>query len=230
MRNLALLAQAITSYLGRVEADLAHQQAVRGLDALDEIDLHPVLAAGLEAVGCGVLREAQYPGPPGRRARKSERERCDLVVTPRPGQRLADPVEALKEQDRIAQTLFAHLGAGPAEGIAPEEAIWLEVKTLGQFAFRDGTPGPNSSYASELVNGPAADIRKLSSDGRIESAGVVIVLFCAEQAVARNDLAAAAMRWLDRDLPIAEPVLDGLRIQDRIGNAWCAVAMVRVRR
>ncbi|MFG0286252.1 MAG: hypothetical protein ACF8R7_17710 [Phycisphaerales bacterium JB039] len=227
--DLVTVSGALASHLARVEADLACQQAVRGLDALDELDLHPVIAAGLEAVGCGVLREVRYPGPVGRRARRSERERCDLVLTPGPGQRLADPVEALREQDRMEGTLFAQIGAGPDEGVAPQDALWLEVKTLGQFAFRDGTPGPNPSYASELVGGPARDIGKLARDGRIESAAVVIVLFCADEAVARHDIAAAAMRWLDKDLPFAEPLLDGLPIQDRIGNGWCAVALVRVR-
>lgn len=255
--DLISLCRGLIGHLSDADADLAAQQAVRGLDALDEIDLHPVLAAAVESVGCGVLREVCYPGealaaarPRGRRPRRSERERCDLVLTPLPGQRLADPVQALIEQDRAAGTLFAHLAESggaeepggrqpPCQGatrhtashppVAPEDALWLEIKTLGQFCYREGVPGPNPSYTSELVGGPARDIAKLARDPQIHTAAAVVVLFCASEQVARHDLAEAANRWLDKDLPIADPIIDGLPIQDRIGNAWCAVAAVRVR-
>jgi hypothetical protein len=246
MLSLSALAQAACAHFARLDADLAAQQAVRGLDALDEIDLHPFLAAAVQAVGYGVLREVPYPGDapagasrrgcPPRRPRRSERERCDLVLTPLPGQRLADPVEALIERDRAEATLFAHLAGEPVTAapgasppVAPEDALWLEVKTLGQYCFREGVPGPNPSYAGELVGGPARDIAKLARDPQITTAAAMVVLFCESEQVARHDLAEAANRWLDRDLPIAGPIIDGLPMQDRIGNAWCAAALVRVR-
>lgn len=244
--DLISLCRGLIGHLSDADADLAAQQAVRGLDALDECDLHPVLAAAVESVGCGVLREVCYPGealaaarPRGRRPRRSERERCDLVLTPLPGQQLADPVEALIERDQAEQTLFAHLvdeptGVRPRQAaslphILPEDALWLEIKTLGQYCYREGVPGPNPSYTSELVGGPARDIAKLARDPQIHTAAAVVVLFCASEQVARHDLAEAANRWLDKDLPITDPIIDGLPIADRIGNAWCAVAAVRVR-
>ena len=241
MLSLPALAHAVCAHFARLDADLAAQQAVRGLDALDERDLHRLLAAAAETVGYGVLLEVPYPGAsrsgrPPRRPRRSERERCDLVLTPLPGQRLADPVEALMERDKAEATLFAHLAEEPVAAapgapppVAPEDTLWLEVKTLGQYCFREGVPGPNPSYAGELVGGPARDIAKLARDPQIITAAAMVVLFCESEQVARHDLAEAANRWLDRDLPIADPIIDGLPIQDRIGNAWCAVAMVRVR-
>src|SRR5690606_38954816 len=138
--DLISLSRGLTAHLSVAEADLAAQQAVRGLDALDEVHLHRILAAAVESVGCGVLREVPYPGEAagrpsrGRRPRRSERERCDLVLTPLPGQPLADPVEALVERDRVEATLFAQLADEPAPiplgepaPCSPEDALWLEI-------------------------------------------------------------------------------------------------------
>jgi hypothetical protein len=231
--DLSVLCRATISQFAAADADLAAQQAVRGLDALDELALHPLIASGLEPVGCGVEREVWYPGDPPRRARRSERQRCDFALTPLPVQGIADPTELLVQRDHAAATLFAGLPAeapaGAPPGAPPEECLWIEAKTLGQFAYRDGAPGPNPSYTSELVGGPGRDIAKLVRDGGITMGAVLIVLFCQSEEVARHDIAQAVMRWLDRDLPVAEPIIDGLPIQERIGNAWCAVAMARVR-
>src|SRR5205814_35332 len=48
------------------------EQAVRGLDALAEVEFHPILADAMAAAGFGVACEFPYPGQPGRRSRFAE--------------------------------------------------------------------------------------------------------------------------------------------------------------
>ncbi len=226
------LVEACTAAL-RTEAErLDAEQAVRGLDALDETAFHPILAAGLDAADLGVLREQPYPGVPARRARLPERERCDLVVLGRPGLRLLDETAELRQRDRAAGTLFEKAAAAerlPAGAVPPAEAVWLEVKAVGQFTYVEGFAGPNRRYAAELVGGPLADARKLSADRSIRRAGVVVVLFTADAATAEHDLHALVHKALDRDLPVGSPIIQGFDMTDRIGNARCTVALVPVR-
>src|SRR5690606_6705856 len=72
--------------------ELAAEQAVYGLDALSEVEFHPILAAAFRAAGLGVWPEQPYPGHPGKRPKRVERERCDLVLTESPDAPLRDPV------------------------------------------------------------------------------------------------------------------------------------------
>ncbi|MCW5776903.1 MAG: hypothetical protein KIS87_10730 [Phycisphaeraceae bacterium] len=217
----------------RAEAErLDAEQAVHGLDALDETAFHPILAAGLAGAGLGVLREQPYPGVPTRRARHAERERCDLVVLERQGLRLLDETAELRRRDRAAGTLFEEAAANepmPADAVPAGEAVWLEVKAVGQFTYVEGFAGPNRRYSAELVGGPLADARKLAADCAIRLAGVLVVLFTADAETAGHDLHALVHKALDRDLPVGAPILDGFDLTDRIGNARCTVALVPVR-
>jgi hypothetical protein len=212
----------------RAEA-LRLEQAVRGLDALQETEFHPIIADGLAAAGFGVACEFPYPGVVFRR-RFSERERCDLVLTPSPEVAIADPVEVVKQAEAAAATLFASTeAAAPApEGIPPEEAYWLEVKLVGQFCFSNGVPGPNRTYASELLRNAASDIPKLARDPRIRHGAVLLVLFTADRPTADHDLAALMHRCLDKELPVSSPSLARFEIPDMIGNTLCTVAVVPV--
>src|SRR4051794_13477575 len=85
------------------------EQAVKGLDAYDELRLHPVLARAFAAGGHDAQGEQRYPADAQRR-RKSESRRCDLVLTP-PGEPLLPP------QDPRQPQLFA-----PEHGTTPEDA------------------------------------------------------------------------------------------------------------
>ncbi|MCL4742668.1 MAG: hypothetical protein KJZ54_10745 [Phycisphaerales bacterium] len=226
------LVEACTTAL-RAEAErLDAEQAVHGLDALDEADFHPILAGGLAGTGLGVLREQPYPGVPARRARHAERERCDLVVLDQPGVRLLDETIELRERDRASGTLFEQAAASermPRDGVPPSEAVWLEVKAVGQFTYVEGFAGPNRRYASELVVGPLADARKLAADRAIRHAGVLVVLLTADAATAEHDLHVLVHKALDSDLPVGSPIIEGFDITDRIGNARCTVALLPVR-
>jgi hypothetical protein len=231
MWRLPDIAQIATHALKARNDALRLEQAVRGLDAMDEVEFHPLLAAGFESAGYGVVREHPYPGEPQRRPRHAQRERCDLVLTPSRGTPIRDPVAELRTQDAAAGTLFEPLAQtlSIAPGIPPAEALWLEVKLVGQFSCAAGIPGPNASYTSELLTLPAADIRKLSRDGSIRHAALLLIHFSEDQAIAEHDLGVFLRRCLERNLPIGTPELERFPVADRIGNRLCTLVLVPVR-
>ena len=81
---------------------LRAEDAVAGVDALDETALHPVIASYFSRCGLGVLREHHFPTPKRARPRNSERERCDLVLTHDPAGVLIDPVEVDRREHELA--------------------------------------------------------------------------------------------------------------------------------
>ncbi|NJL31512.1 MAG: hypothetical protein HC898_07725 [Phycisphaerales bacterium] len=87
----------------------------------------------------------------------------------------------------------------------PEEALWLEVKTVSQFT-RDG---PFPRYSAELLAPVPKDVKKLWYDSRIRHSALLLVLFTAEQSIAEHDLAAWQQRCLDRKYPITTPAIRG---------------------
>ncbi len=171
-----------------------------------------------------------------------DRMRCDLVLTPEPNQTLDDSLhnekQRRKEAAELEGTLFeslstSHLAPGAplplhSSSIPPESAFWLELKTVGQFCNTSGLPGPNRTYTSELTRNPIADLRKLEDDHRIHHAAVALIVFTADQATARHDLAILAHRCLDKrlPLPLGGPILRTFPIPDRIGNAACTVCLL----
>jgi hypothetical protein len=209
--SIAEIADAIESALADAARRNDREQSVRGLDALDELSVHPLLAGGLSAAGYGVFGEQHYPTV-GRRQRDSEGERCDLVLTPG-GRDLNDPSRE--------PTLFDPPGA-----VALDEAFWLEVKVVCQF-----TPeGPNQRYASQLLSTVREDVTKLSRNRGIRHSALLIILFAEDRSTAEHDLAAWLDRCLGRGLPVGSPSLRTLRITDRLGNGVCTVALYPVAR
>ncbi|MHC5005082.1 MAG: hypothetical protein ACYTJ0_18390 [Planctomycetota bacterium] len=207
--SIADIADALEAGLRAEAARLDAEQAVMGLDARQEVDLHPLLAAALGQAGYGVHREQRYPAD-RRKRRETEGERCDLVLTPdgRPLQRPA-----------VQGTLFAE-----PDAVALDDAFWLEVKVVAQFH----PEGPNAGYASQLLSAVQQDVTKLSKDDGILHAGILIVLFVNDLAVRDNDLRIWQDRCLERGLPISAPCQRDLPLTDRHGNAWCALAVYRV--
>ncbi|HEX2836749.1 MAG TPA: hypothetical protein VHN77_01345 [Phycisphaerales bacterium] len=216
---------------GRAGA-LDEEQAVQGIDALSEVALHAVLADVLRERGFGVLRERPYPGHrdmgrPGERPTHAARMRCDLVLTPAPGVTLGDPVADLRERDALEGTLFAGAELKPVKPtLPPEDALWLEVKTLGQFCFKRGVPVPNTTYAAELTQAVFDDLAKLSHEPLIRHGALVLVLFTCDKTTAEHDVGVAMHRALDKGVVFRSPITGGFEISDRIGNAWCAVVVV----
>lgn len=238
---LAEVMERGTDALRAAEDALRLEQAVRGIEALGEVELHGLLARGLGATDSGktpawgVLREVPYPTPPQRRALRRERARCDIVLTARAGDMLTDLVVRAQERDTLEGTLFAGVlddrgaGASAARAVEPEEAMWIEVKTLGQYAYRDGVPGPNRTYASELCRGVLSDAQKLGADPRIGHAAALCILFAASEAIVRHDTEVAVHRTLDQGAPIASMEINCFPIPDRIGNGVCALVGLGIR-
>ncbi len=210
MFSLPAIADAVCAGLEREARRLDEEQAVQGLDALDELGLHPLLEGALRGAGFGVHREKRYPADRRKRT-QIEGERCDLVLTP-DGRPLAAP--------EAEPTLF-----DPPDAVGLADAFWLEVKLVAQF----DTEGPNRRYASQLAT-PRQDVSKLSKDRGIHHAGVVIVLFAEDDRVVEHDLGLWYRRCLDRNLPISPPNLQSFTLTDRLGNARCAVAAYGVGR
>jgi hypothetical protein len=209
--SVADIADAVSSGLKRCCDELDVEQAVYGLDSLDEIQLHPYLERSLREGGFGVHREQRYPAHRRQRA-LSAGDRCDFVLTPAPGNR-----PLIHEESR--GTLFDDPNA-----IALDEAFWLEVKVVSQF-----TPdGPNAGYSSQLLSSVRQDVTKLARDEGIFHAALLIVLFVREHLVADHDLRIWQDKCLERGLPIGAPACRNIPITDRHGHAACAVAVYPV--
>ena len=57
MWDLGLILNACASALKVAARNLDEEQATLGIDALEELEIHPILRAGLEQAGFGVLAE-----------------------------------------------------------------------------------------------------------------------------------------------------------------------------
>lgn len=143
------------------------EQAVYGLDSLDELRLHQLLVRGLSK-WYTVLREAYYPSSAARR--KSNRPRCDLVLTPH-----GRPLRTSDEPD-----LFT-----PPDAVPPEEALWVEIKTAHQF--RD-VATIDSTYAAQWRQGVVDDLKKMLADSRIHDAAILLIVFNESEDVLAKDL------------------------------------------
>ena len=212
MWSPADIADAVFAGLRNVAREENDEQAVYGFDHLDELGLHPLIHRALQEQGYGVWPEQRYPDD-WHRSKKSEGKRCDVVITPSP--------EALPLRDKeVRGTLF-----DGAAAVDPEEAYWLEIKTVAQHEIE----GPARRYTSELLSPVVKDIKKLWTDGVICHAGLLLVLFTEHEAVSEHDLNVWHQRCLDRGFPVAAPAVRGFGITDRIGNGYCAIAVFGVR-
>ena len=226
------VATAAADALADAAARLEEDQSPFGLDRLGEVELHPLLASGLERSGWGVLREVLYPGEGGRRVRESERLRCDLVLGPAGMRAVRDEVRIGRRVREAAGGLFEQVARreepARAEGIDPGEAMWVEVKVVGQYCYEAGVPGPNRSYAGDLV-AAGRDAKKLAGGRGLVHGCVLVALFAGEERIARHDLVAAVHRWVDRDWPVSTTAIEVRPIRERIGNTVVAVMAARVR-
>lgn len=207
------------------------EQAVRGLDALQELDLHHIIELSLTDTSLGVHREAHYPSDGDAYTHATHRNRCDFALTPNPDLILLDPVSDLKQLALAQDTLFAAVPQtepDPSTTCTPEDALWIEIKACAQHAYRDGVPSPNSGYAHQLVTGLQTDLCKLAADPHIWHAGVLFIIFTESESIARHDLNKAAHICMDQCLPVRSPLIATHPITDRAGNACVAVGLFPV--
>jgi hypothetical protein len=123
------LADALAAGLARAADAIELEQAVYGLDACSELELHPVLHAALRDAGYGVFPEQRFPRDRHRRKR-SAGARCDLVVTPDAGTPLDDaPGEALWIEIKVVAQ-FRRLGPNRSYARALQAPVWNDVKKL----------------------------------------------------------------------------------------------------
>lgn len=224
--------------LAREEARLKREQAAHGIDRHDELILHAIFAEGFKTAGLGVFREICYPSDYSPGMKQSDRLRCDLVLTRDPAQTLADPTDARRLAAASRGTLFetatpapASLPAAPgADNHCPcDEAFWLEIKLVGQFAFSRGVPVPNATYSSELVRGLRADLDKLQREPLVRWGAAMLVALNLDRETAEHDLDVVATRLRAAELAMGPMLRRGFPITDRIGNRWCSVALTPVR-
>ncbi|MDB5297322.1 MAG: hypothetical protein JWO31_3305 [Phycisphaerales bacterium] len=203
--NYATVADHLAEVIAAAEADLRLEQAVYGLDAKDERQVHALLAAGL-AGRYDVAREVHYPSSKGRKL--THRQRCDLVLTPK-----GRPLKL----DTKPPGLF-----DPPDMADPGEGLWLEVKAAHQY--REGNVH-HTGYGPQWRNGVVKDLEKMAAEPLIREAGLLLVVFNASQAVLDKDL------QLFEDVLVKKEVLAGFRqvrsvaITERIGHRLCTVAV-----
>lgn len=203
--DLDILASRIGSILAQREADLRLEQAVYGLDSLDELSLQAIIASGL-ATSFDVSREVHYPSTFGKKL--SNRKRCDLVLA---------PTGAPLRLDSRPPSLF-----DPQVFTLPQEAYWLEVKAAYQFRAPDVRHG---GYGQQWRSAVVDDLRKMEEEPLIQHAALLLIVFTESMELVEKDL------QLFEDVLVRKEVLAGFRqvvsvpIADRIGHRVCTAAL-----
>lgn len=222
----------MSHHLQTIESGFREQHAYLGLDSYSETQLHPLLSQAFANSPLGVEREFGYPTSPMNRPNDAQRQRCDLVLTPNAGQHLFDPIDEQRVLDRAVGTLFetaAQDHVPDLNDVLPVDAFWIEVKTVSQFSYVDGVPGPNPKYTTELLQGPRSDVIKLASDPLIHYGASLVVLFAEDQQVGPHDITTSASAMLEHDLPISLPIFETFPVTNHAGNAWCTLGMIPIR-
>lgn len=120
------VAEALAAGLTRAAEEVELEQAVHGLDARSELELHPILHAALREAGYGVAAEQRFPRDRHQRKR-SVGARCDLVVTP--GGALDDLGDAMWIEVKVVAQ-FHPLGPNRSYAAALQSPVWKDVEKL----------------------------------------------------------------------------------------------------
>lgn len=203
--DFSTVADHFGQVLQHAEDALRLEQAVYGLDAKDELQLHTLLAEGL-GVHYDVAREVHYPSSAGRK--RTHRQRCDLVLTPK-GRPL--------RRDFAPPTLF-----DAPTLVTAEAGLWLEVKVA--YQFREGG-ARHGGYGAQWRTRVVEDLRKMEAEPLIHEAGLVLIVFNESPEILEKDLE------LFEDVLARKEVLAGFRqvrsvgILDRVGHRVCTAAL-----
>ncbi|MCA9298527.1 MAG: hypothetical protein KDA28_05645 [Phycisphaerales bacterium] len=205
-RLLAIIADAARAH----EQGTVRAQDVHGIDALDEVEIHPLLADALEATGWTCLREQRYPSSGALDRSFRDRFRCDLVLLDA-GTTLADPLEHARDLD--AHPLF---GDQPPPGVPPEDACWIEVKVLSAARCSVAT-----------IDTALDDLAKLANDELILVGGLLFMLFAPDEATGRETLNRAWTRGVEDGRCSHRPLIEWVPIADRRGHGGIAIGLFR---
>lgn len=218
---LSIASQAIRN----ASAALDLEQSPKGIDAWPELQFHPPLADAFAEAGFGVFREQPFPSDIGVHLNRPDRARCDLVLTfdrlP-----LLDPQASVLSESEKKGTLFEDVVTDVPAGCPPDEAIWMEVKVVAQFTYTRGIPGPNSTYASELIGALQRDLAKLARDPRIRRGCLLLILIARDKATAAHDVDLAVRKSAAKGLTFHPPRHEHIKIADRVGNGCCTVVII----
>lgn len=203
--NLSLLADHVRAALADAEEALRLEQAVRGIDALDEVGLHALLAGRL-ALHFSVAREVHYPSTLGKKL--THRQRCDLVLTP-----AGCPLRL----DFAPPLLF-----DPSSQVGPDAGFWLEVKAAWQFRAGGVRHG---AYGAQWRNGIVADLRKMEAEPAIRNGGLLLIVFNESNVVLDKDLTLIEDVLTEQEVLAGDRQVRTLAILDRIGHSRCTAAI-----
>lgn len=203
--DLYSIADDLAWVIEQAEADLRLEQAVYGLDACDERQIHALFDRRL-IERHDVAREVHYPSSSGRKL--SHRQRCDLVLTPR-----GLPLRL----DSKPPTLFDPPGFCP-----PEEALWLEIKCA--YQFREGG-ARHGGYGAQWRKGVVDDLRKMEAEPRIHEAALVLVVFNESPEVLANDLDLFETVLAEKEVLAGFKQVRSIPIWERNGHRICTVAL-----
>jgi len=203
--DFSTIADHIGQSITDAEALKRLEQAVYGIDSMDEKSIQAMLAEGLSH-WYEVAREVHYPSSRGNKL--THRARCDLVLSPK-GRPL--------KRDIAPAGLF-----NPPDLCEAKDALWLEVKVA--YQFREGNQR-HGGYGNQWRNAVVDDLRKMEAEEAIHEAGLLLIVFNESGEILDKDLE------LFEDVLALKEVLAGFRqvrsvkITERIGHRLCTAAL-----
>jgi hypothetical protein len=203
--DFSTLADHLGQIVQQAESDLRLEQAVYGIDAREELQLHQLLAQGLSH-HYEVAREVHYPSTMGKKL--THRPRCDIVLTPK-----NRPLKL----DSQPPTLF------DAPNLAtPAEALWLEVKCA--YQFREGQIR-HTGYGPQWRDKTIEDLRKMESDPLIHEAGLLLVVFNESEQILTKDLDLFERLLIEKEVLAGFRQVRSIPILERMGHRLCTIAL-----
>jgi len=203
--DLSIVADHIGQVIQSAEDEKRLEQAVYGLDSLDEKGIQSLLAAGLSQ-WYEVAREVHYPSSFGKKL--THRARCDLVLSP-----LGRPLR----RDATPPNLF-----DPPQQCEAEDALWLEVKVACQF--REGNVR-HGGYGSQWRSAVIADLKKMEAEEPIREAGLLLVVFNESKEILEKDLDLFETALVIKEVVAGFRQVRSVKITERIGHHLCTAAL-----
>ena len=203
--DLSTVTDHLAEAMQLAEDNLRLEQAVYGLDAMDEVSLHALLAGRLTR-HYEVAREVHYPS--SALAKRSHRLRCDLVLTPK---------NCPLRLDTVEPSLF-----DPARQSNPSDALWLEIKVA--YQFREGGVR-HTGYSPQWRSAVVEDLRKIEQDPLIHEAALVLIVFNESAEILEKDLDLLETVLAEKEVLAGFRQVRSISILERIGHRLCTVAL-----